>query len=249
MYSLTAVGGIQYTTEMANKSKTNSVKKDTLRVHVREEIVQGSGANPGTTVPRVTTDASGTSSSGFALSPLGLTASSLSSGAFVAGSTGNVDPPHLRKLFNLASDFRMYRVLSGKLVFVPNYGANVTGQLALSSSRDVADSGNSAQIAYASAANYRVFNLSQVNKEFSIPLDVDSSWKKVTSVLSVPNNVPPFLGPVSTAVSIHVNTTNDLCFTSVACTVNTGPASASVGVLVVDYEVEFKGLIDSAVNA
>lgn len=248
MYSLTAVGGIQYTTEMANKSKTNNIKRDSLRVKVKEEVVVGSTTGPGTSVVKVTTDSTGTSSVQFALGPAGLQGAVLASGAYTNASNFNIDYPHLRKLYNLAVDFRMYRVLSGKLIFVPNYGANVTGLLALASSRDVSDVGQSAQIAYASAANYRVFNMSQVNKEMAVPLDVDTAWKKVTPLLSVANNSPPFTAASSNTTVVNMNTVNDLCFSGIGCTVNTGPASAAVGVLVVEYEVEFKGLIDSAVN-
>ena len=86
----------------------------------------------------------------------------------------------------------------------------------------------------------------------SIVLDVDASWKKVSSVLSVPGQSVPFTGTAGTATIIPVNTVNDLCFSGVAMTVSVPTAVAadtSFGVFMIDYEIEFKGIIDSAVNS
>jgi len=239
---------------MANKQmkgRKPQSNKDGLRTTIREELTVGTPTGIDNTAVSATIAANGNAWSGtYVLSAAGLKSAYLSGTSFIAG--GNVDPPHLRKLFNLAIDFKYYRVLSGKLIFVPNYGSTQSGQIIMSSSKDIGDASQTAQAAYSSSANYRTFNLSQVNKDIAIPLDVDSSWKKVTSALSLPGQTAPFNGTAGAATIIPVNTVNDLCFTGISMTVtnpNTVASPVNYGVFMVSYEVEFKGLIDSAVNA
>lgn len=259
MYSLTAVGGIQYTTEMA-KSKMNmkstarkSNNRDGLRTQIREEIVIGGSSTPGTAAMTATLVGNNTSVNGYAiLTPAGLTGAVLTAGTpntYTAGTTGNIDSPHLRKLYNLAIDFKGYRVLNGRLIFTPNVGSTTPGQLVMTSSRDPLDASPVPQVAYATGDSYRVFNLSMVTKEMSIPLDVDPSWKKITSVLNGPASNVPANG--SAAMLSSFNTISDLAFSSISWTlVNSANAiTTNYGVFSVVYEVEFKGLIDSTVNA
>jgi hypothetical protein len=253
MYSLRGVAGIQYTTlNMVNQTKNRAVKRDTMRTKIREEIVYGSGGLPGTSVVNTIIPANATSSNyQFALCPVGLTSAVLSSGAFVNGTAGNIDPPHLRKLFNLAVDFRYYRVLSGKLIWTPSVGSNQTGLIVLSSSRDPGDSSFAAQAAYSSGPNYKTVNLSAVNKEVSIPLDVDSTWKKVSGVLSCPGGTAPFQGTTTGSALVNTNSVSDVCFSSVSVNIinaTTSSAQVNYGLLAVEYDVEFKGVIDAAVN-
>lgn len=234
-----------------NKGRRVQPNKDGLRTTIREELTKGTPTGIDATAVAAIIPANGTAASySYALGPAGLRSAYYSGSGFLAG--GNVDPPHLRKLFNIASDFKYYRVLGGKLIFVPNYGSTQSGQIVLSSSRDVGDSSQAAQAAYSSSVNYRTFNLSQVNKEISIPLDVDSAWKKVTSVLSVPGQTSPFNGSAGSATIIPMNTVNDLCFTGISMTVTNPSAVASetnYGVFMLSYDVEFKGLIDAVVNS
>jgi hypothetical protein len=220
-----------------------------LRTRIREEVVLGTGSGtPGTSVANISTDGTGVASYNCALSPVGLTAATVTGAVFSRGANGNVDPPHLRKLYNIASDFRYYRVLSGKLIFVPSVGSTSKGQIVLSSSRDTQDSGLSAQVAFASSPYYKVFPMATIGREVSIPLDVDPSWKKVTSFLTGPM-VSPYTGPASTNVLVVVNSVNDLCFSSIGSQVVGGDPNTFVGVLVVEYELELRGVIDVAANA
>lgn len=250
MYSLTAVGGIQYTTEMArqNSKKGPKVGRDTMRTKVIEQLVMGgSSSGPGTTAVAAVTNASGVYSGSYILNTSGLSSATLVSGAYVTGAIANVDPPHLRKLYNMAQDFKYYRVLSGKFSLVPNVGTTQQGVVVLASSRDVLDAGQSAQVAYASSATYKTFNLS-LGKTMSIPLDVDSSWKKVTGALSIPGNTYPFYNGSNTML-VPANTVNDLSFSGVMCSINNAGSSINAGFLTVEYEVEFKGIIDSNINS
>jgi hypothetical protein len=235
---------------MANKkvkkNQSSRIKRDTMRTKVTEQLVVGTSGAAGTTSVSALTNSSGNFSCGYILNPTGLTSATLASGVWTAGTVGNTDPPHLRKLNNMSVDFMYYRVLGGKLNFVPNVGTTQQGVVVLASSRDAIDAGISAQVAYASSNTYKTFNLS-AGKTFSIPLDVDSSWKKISSVLTLPGNSVPFTGASSQVVPC--NSVNDLSFSSVMCTINGAGSVVSAGFLTVEYEVEFKGVIDSAVNA
>lgn len=256
MYSLTAVGGIQYTTEMANKQSISKMKKgksggqrsDLLRTHMSEQLMVGVAGGPGVDVFGLTTNASGIVNDQLFLCPFGLTAASLSTSAWSNGAANNVEKPHLRKLFNVASDFRQYRVLSGKLTFVPNIGANTAGLLTMSSSADPFDMVTATAVAYSSGPSYKTFQLSS-NKEVSIPLSVDSSWKKNSAVLSCPMGSVFDGSGTATNVVVNVATLDDLCFSALGFNVQSATASTFVGTFRLDYEVEFRGLIDVASNA
>lgn len=256
MYSLTAVGGIQYTTEMAKQNnqimkKRNgmkSVKSDILHTRVSEQLMVGAVGSAGTLVAAPRTDVSGIANDQFFLSPLGLTAAVLTAANYQNGPVNNVERPHLRKLNNLSLDFRRYRVLNGKLTFVPNIGSNTSGSLTMSSSADPFDLVTATAVAYSSGSSYKTFQLAS-NKECSIPLSVDSSWKKISSVLSCPMG-PVFDGAgTSTGVVVNVASLDDLCFTAIGFNFQDAPPMTLMGTFRLDYEVEFSGIIDVAANA
>lgn len=237
---------------MPNKTNKQNNKRDTLTTLVREELVYGGSGGPGTsTVNAIITAGQTSSSYNFVLSPLGLVCATLVSGVFSNVASSFADFPHLRKLYNLASDFRYYRVTSGKLIFTPNVGSAQIGQVVLASSRDPSDSFTSAQIAYSSGPNYKTFNLSSTNKETSVPLDIDSSWKKVSAYLTVPASTSAMHGNVNNTGLVPVSTVADLSFSCVSINVINPVASAfdvNYGVVTIEYTVELKGIIDSAVN-
>lgn len=253
MYSLSAVAGIPYTTEMAKSNKMKKsgkqiMSKDTMRTTVRDLLVLGVAGAPGAGVVNISTDSTGNYNDQFFLSPLGLTAASLSSTTWSNGSTNNVEKPHLRKLYNLAGDFRQYRVTSGKLTWIPGCATTTPGLITMSSSSDPFDMVTATALAYSGGSNYRTFNLS-AGKECTIPLSVDSSWKKVTSVLSCPMG-PVFDGSgTATNVVVNVATLQDLCFSALGVNVTGASGVVAVGTFRVELDVEFRGIIDLAANA
>nr|WON42284.1 hypothetical protein [Actinidia tombus-like virus] len=236
------------------KQAKNKNYRDGLRTQIREEIVGGSGALPDTNVLTATLAANTTSNNGGVIfTPKGLqgvVAANTTPVTFIQGAAGNIEPPHLRKFYNMSVDFKSYRVLSGKVVFTPNVGSTTTGQLVMASYRDPMDSTVVPQVAFASGPNYRVFNLSQTNKEISIPLDIDPSWKKVTDILTYPRS-SPWGGSSTAGTFVTVNSASDLCFSSF-CWLLVNPVQSAnevkYGNFSVVIEVEFKGLIDSAIN-
>lgn len=237
-----------------NNNKKQAAKmhaaKNSLRTRIREEVMLGSGSAPGTTSAVAVLNGTNTNTGGaYCLTPLGLTGAVLSAGVYTNGTIGNVDPPHLRKLNNLAIDFQSYRVLSGKFVFIPSVGVTTPGQIVLATSRDAIDGATLPQVAFATGTSSRVFNLS-VGKEVSVPMDVDSSWKKVTSVLTQAGNTMPLGGTALNTTLVSFNSIADLSFSTVSwlLTNTSNTVTTNYGVFAVEYEVEFRGLIDVAVN-
>lgn len=235
-----------------SKKAAKGRSRDSLTTHVREELVYGTATGPAAGVVAAIISAGQTSSSyNFVLSPLGLTCATLAAGVYSSGVNYNADFPHLRKLFNLSQDFRYYRVLSGKLIFTPNVGSTQAGQVVLNSSRDPSDVLTSAQIAYSSGPNYKTFNLSMVNKDIFVPLDVDSSWKKVSSILSIPASATAMHGNTNNTGLVPMATVADLAFSSVGVNVinpTTQSIDVSYGIITIEYDVELRGIMDSAVN-
>lgn len=188
-------------------------------------------------------DSNGAGSVQHLLNPLGLNASSFVSAAYQAPT--QVDPQHLRWLGSQADGFANYRVTRAKLVFVSNVGSTVSGKVILSSSNDASDC--LATPTSSLVVKGRQFDLAfGSSKEISIPLDIDSSWKKVGFFLTSPANVRPFNGLPSQMIIL--NSLNDLCFGSFTVAVVGGPASTNVGNLFIDYDVEFKNPVSPQTN-
>jgi hypothetical protein len=110
------------------------------------------------------------------------------------------------------------------------------------------------QEVFVSGANTKTFDVSStIVREASIPVPVDSAWKKVSTDLCVPGNVYPFVGAAANVVA-HINTAADLAFGAVSVQLigfgqgTSVSANSFVGTFYLDYDVEFKGVIDPAVN-
>jgi len=249
MYSLTAVGGIQYTTEMV---KNNTRKTGNRQNHVfrgcREVIISGSATNSSAPA-NIITNASGSYAFSWPLSPLGLTVATYGTTTYSPGTEGNLFPPVLRGLRFRAQDFQMYRVTRAKLVFVGNLGSTQTGAVTLAGYTDVLDTSLiSNQGNVSSTQSAKSFDLASASsRELSVNIPVDSSWKKVTSILSTPGGSAPFAGS-SVTMLVPVNSAADLCFGAVSISVVNAGATTNIGCLYVDYDVEFKGVVDPAVN-
>lgn len=185
----------------------------------------------------------------FILAPLGLTSAKFGGSTVVAGGTGNVSAPSLRGLYNRAVDFQMYRVLQARFIFVGTVASNITGSITLYSYADVMDAANFTTSSLLSGPNTRTFDIASAStKELSIPMAIDSSWKKVSSILSVPGNQYPFQGADATSCAT-VNTVDDLAFGIVGASWSSGAApGTTLGVFNVVYDVEFKGVVDTSVN-
>lgn len=237
-----------------NKQKQNRPKAGHSFPGCREPFLNpGPRSGASAQVYNLTTDSGGSVVFQQVLAPIGLTSTVLSSGNYTAGTYGNVTGPPLRGLYNKASDFQWYRISRARLIFVSNMGSTATGQITLSGYTDPADTLAVTTQAYVSGANTKTFDISAgAGKELSVPVPVDSTWKKVSSVMSYPGNAFPFTGAAATSF-VAVATVSDLACGAVGAyitgfSMGTLVGGAFVGTLHLEYDIEFKGVIDSAVN-
>jgi len=226
MYSLTAVGGIQYTTEMANKSKKQNKKtiqhvyrgvKDNLVVDARATSLSAAVPGANATVT-------------YCLSPLGIGGQKTAD-----GTVSLVETPHLPWLYQTARNFELYRVTSARACFVANSSTTATGNFSVVSSPDYSD--GAASSFATNPTGYPMSGLA--NKDVKVPLRVDTSWKKVSYVTM------QLYGAGTNALNYAINTVNDL---SVGCFTVSMNSTTTVGLIYIEYDVEFKNPINNLLN-
>lgn len=155
--------------------------------------------------------------------------------------------PLMRGLYGRALDFQWYRVSRAKLVFVGSVGAPTQGIITLVGYSSPTDVNIGTGIPQLSGPSTRTFDFANSStRELSVPIPVDSSWKKVTSIMSTLGTGAPYFGGSGTVV--NVSSVDDICFGAVSYTIGSGPNSTYMGTLFIDYDVEFKGVIDASVN-
>ncbi|APG76478.1 hypothetical protein 3 [Hubei tombus-like virus 4] len=226
MYSLLAVGGIQYTTEMANKSKKQNKKsiqhlyrgvKDNLVTDARAASLSASVPGANATVT-------------YCLAPLGFGGQKTADGL-----VSLVEFPHLPWLYQTSKNFELYRITNAKVCFVANSATTATGNFSVMSSPDYSDGANSSF-----ATNPTGYPMSGLaNRDVKVPLRIDPSWKKVSYVTM------QLYGAGTNAINYAINTVNDLCFGSFTVSMN---SSTTVGLIYIEYDVEFKNPINNLMN-
>lgn len=207
------------------------------------------GSSPGSAGLNIVIATAGTPANyAGVLTPVGLTSTQLGASSYTKGTSGNVLPPSLRGLFTRAVGFQWYRVTRAKLVFVGSVGSTSAGSIVLAGYSDPADVMNITYSPFLSGPNTKTFDLaSSSSKELSVPIPVDSSWKKVSSQLSLPGDVYPFnaSGP---GVLVPVNTVSDLAFGAWTVYAYGVTTAGQIGSVFIDYDVEFKLPVDGSVN-
>jgi len=235
---------------MANQKQKKTTKTSHV-YHGCREAIQGN--NPGSAPQAggitITTGSTGVANYAGVFAPMGLTSVNVtSSGGFTQGTIGNLFPPTLRGLYLKATGFQWYRVTRAKLIFVGNVGSTTAGNVVLAGYTDPSDVNQIAYAAFVSGPNTKVFDLASTSsREASVPLPVDSSWKRCSSLLTTVGNVYPY-NAANAACFATVNTVADLSFGAWAVYVTGAGATVPVGSIYLDYDVEFKGPIDPAVN-
>lgn len=225
---------------MVQQSKKKSPQKGSKQKfqhkfnNVREVILSDIGTSA---VLSTATNNQGTAFTRSVLSPLGLNGCSWDGAKFV----GTVfEKPHLRWLQSQAVNFGSYRILRAKVVFVGNLGSTTTGQLSVACFRDVLDAAGDPYQGYTAGPNSRVFDLASTSqREASIPIPVDTSWKKVSYVMAIGGDAKPFTSGTTTGF-IPVNSANDLCFGAFSAVAVGAPLSTTIGNWYLDYDIEFK---------
>lgn len=181
------------------------------------------------------TDASGNGTYSMVFAPRGL------NGVNPAGTANIVlSAPHLPWLYNVARNFLEYRVTRAHLIIVGNVGSTATGTVGVFTTTDMIDvfapgTVNLGDVAVG-GTTFALADLANNNKR--IPMRIDSSWKKSTSVVSqlIAGNVLPN------------SSIDDLSFTGFIIRCSGGVASAGVLSAYIDYDVEFRGVAGTVTN-
>jgi len=206
----------------------------------------GTNGSPGTNVATLTSSSGGTANYAAVVCPLGLSGAKLTSGLFTSGNVFHSPP--LRGLFNKCVDFQWYRITRAKLVFVGSVGSTATGTLTLAGYTDPVDCGIITTSAYLSSASTKSFDISTLSsKEASVPVPVDTSWKKVSAVTTEAYNTYPFVQSDASGVSV-LNTVADLSVGGISVSIVNAGSAVLIGTVYLDYDLELRGPIDSAVQ-
>lgn len=231
MYSLAAVGGIQYTTDMVkNKNKGSSPKQNYVFKGLSEMICINAGAS---TVVPAPLDANSTTT--VALTPIGCVSWKLTSGP--TATLSSVVNPVLKWMQATSTNFKEYRVLRATVRIVGNVPSTSAGNFTVVSSKNYADIFSGATPNYAnSGAGTSVASLATKDQRF--PLIFDSTWKPVTSRLVA-------IGTDQVTV-VPLNNIDTASFCSFAVSNN---STVALGIMYLDYDVEFRGPINPTLNA
>lgn len=208
--------------------------------NVRDIVCDDATQNPPIST-QVATDANGNWTSQIAFAPLGVSYSTFTTnGTVVSVGTGLLSP-RLPWLYNTSRNFERYRVTRAVLIFVGNVGSTSVGRLIMDSTTDYADAGTGVTIG--TSAGGKVFDLaSSASKELRFNMDVDTTWKKVSSYTA--------LKPGGANTLLQINSANDLLFSVGVLGVIGGPASVpQAGNFCIEYDVEFRDPITWTANA
>lgn len=188
----------------------------------------------------VNTDANGSAGSFAVFTPRGAV-------VFKPG-VGDVEVlrANMRWFTNQSFNWSEYRVLSASVSYVRSNGLEAKGSITLVGVTDASDLASAPELKYI-GSNARTFSLISSNP--TIPIPVDTSWKKITNRLSQAGNATPYLHiPANSDAVVPVNTVNDLSFGGVAWNVSGAPPNTLIGSMVIKMDVEFRGLNSSALN-
>lgn len=227
-------------TKTTQNKKTQRRPDHTFR-GVREAVLSDVMASPHNNMD-MTLDADGNLTRSFTIAPFGVKTPRLTvTGGNLVGSPHQFSNPCLAWLYSTAINFEQYRVTNARAVFVGNTTADTVGFITIASSADHGDFYSQA-ISRATGVGAKSFALSSsANKELSVQLNIDSTWKKVTA------NTVALSGTINIDL-LPLNSINDIIATSVCVSVNGGPSHAFIGMMAVIYDVEFRNPISYTVN-
>lgn len=254
MYSPVLCGGIQYSHTMAKSKQSKGTAHNHVYKGLRDTLLVPAPGQTVTNAFTATTDANGNGNFAQVLTPLGVTSATLGASSYTDGTPGNVTGPAMRGFFYKASQFQMYRVTRAKLVFVSALGNNAYGSITMAAYTDPADVASNTYDITLATANTRKFDVANASaKEISIPVPVDTSWKKVSTYLTRPGNIYPMTAATAGSLAVYA-TIADISFGALSVvwqqvgTAGTTTAGSVVGQFQLDYDVEFKNPIDQSLN-
>lgn len=234
MYSLTAVGGIQYSTEMAKKTMKGGAKTVS---HTRiRDILVGDVASPTGALALL-----GSGGINITLSPNGI-------GSYqpVCSATGvectynyhQVANAYLPWLKQMSAGYGQYRVTSATLIIIGSTGSTAGGRLTVASSPNCADLAQTITPAAAIGSGAKAMDIAQIaSKEIRVPLNIDTSWKSVSFRTNMLLN-----DMAAKQVCVSIRSIDDIAFTNIAV-ITTGYTGANQDVVAnfaLEYTVDFK---------
>jgi len=217
---------------MPNQTKKKSGGQRTAHVYknVREMVCDDAFATPLLPLPLA---ANSTITAAF--NPLNLVTMKLGSGPTASLTT--VEKGHLRWLAQMAAGFKQYRITRATLIVVGTQASTATGNFSVFSSPDYADVFLTTVASYATTGPGTSL-ASLANKDQRFPLVIDSSWKNVVSRLIA-------IGTDQTTI-IPISNVDDATFCSMAVSNN---STLALGIAYLDYDVEFRGPLNSFLQA
>lgn len=197
---------------------------------VTDPVVTSAFSSPPSIVT-VSTDGAGAGAFSFPLSPLGLNAYDI-----VAKVQATVDAPHLPWLYNTARNFAKYRIVRANVIITGLIGSTSVGNVTCNSTPDYSDTSVNFTSTATGGITFDLASLASKNRVY--PLEIDSSWKKITNITSAGsgNNV------------YTINSINDLIFSCFNLDIKGAAATTNVINLYVEYDVEFSHPIGLGLN-
>lgn len=227
-----------------NKTKNNNQTKKTLRqrrqntvkkVHVVDTIAEDASANASSIAIFQLIPSSGTISKNLVLSPIGIQGLIASGASPPTFNPTFWDLPHMPWLYMASQGYQRYRVTNATLVCIgQNTPTDIYGNVSIFSSADAADvcSNHGAHVPNSAGRSFSIASIG--TKNIRIPLNIDSSIKKVSSLCYD-------LGTLSSGLPanmiVPLNSVNDLAFGAIMINI-TGYSGAS-GVTPVSFQIEF----------
>jgi hypothetical protein len=178
-----------------------------------------------------TSDATGNASGTISINTVGVSGWNTTTNVSVL-----ISQPRLNWLFNTSRNFGRYRILRANLIIVGSVASTVTGIVSIHSGTDFTDYGTG--IGYVGPGGYSFDLASLSTKNKTIPLTIDSTWKKVTGVTT----------GVASGATYAVNSINDLACSQITWNITGAPASTSCFSMYIDYDIEFSNPMSIGYN-
>ncbi len=200
--------------------------------NVRDPLCQDAGIVP-TSLIVATTSAGGAANGSVSMCPFGI--SGVLATSFPLSNT-QIEFPHLPWLWRTASNFEEYRITRAKLIVSGLVGSTTPGIMSISSTTDYGDLTTNLSANMVGGKSFALADLAARNVE--MPLDIDSTWKKVTSTTT----------RVGAGSIASINTADDLIFSNMTYVISNGPVSTPVASFYVEYDVEFRNPVSYSMN-
>jgi len=207
---------------LPNKTNNKIIYSSSRFTNVLDPVVLNTYASP-SVMSTISSDPDGTGHVHVILTARGLNAYSTATSTQVA-----IDASRLPWLATTSRNFGSYRITRANLILVGNVGSTVPGKFTVKTSRDYEDKGTAFSVASTAGNVYDIASLANRNK--SIPLRINTDWKKVTDITTASS--------IAGVVAV-VNSANDLTIGTYQIVLVGATPSIPIMDMYIDYDVEF----------